>query len=49
MWFSVDEVFLFLLVFVRSLHFPIKYNKHLPLEQHKLSTEPHIGAEIAFC
>ena len=34
MWFSVREVFLFLLVFGHSLHFPIIYNKHLPLEQH---------------
>ena len=39
MWFSAREVFLFLLVFGSSLHFPIiyMYNKHLPLEQHNNS------------
>ena len=55
MWFSVREVFLFLLVFGRSLHFPIIYDKHLPLEQHnnllvfKCMTEPHIGHRRGNC
>ena len=29
-------VYFSLLVFGHSLHFPITYNKHLPLEQHKI-------------